>query len=427
MLKAVVLAAGQGVRLKPFTETRPKPLIPIVDRPLLDYTLERLKSVGVSEVLVVGSYMVERLREYLEKQDILNWRLILQPKPRGTGDALKYVEGLTGEKFILVYGDVLVSKNVLERLVKLLNVRGVSGAILGVEVENPWEYGVLKCKEGELVEIVEKPSPRDTPSKLVNGGVYLLSKDIFEVLEDIEPSERGELELTEAINSIVSRGVKFRIVKAESREWFELGKPWDILRISRSILRDLKGEIRGYVEEGVKIVGPVYVGEDAEIKSGAYIVGPTYIGDKARVGPNCYVREYSVIGKSCRVGNAVEIKASILMENAHVGHLSYIGDSVIGESVNLGAGTVTANLRFDDKPVKVSIKGVKTSSGMRKLGAFIGDHVKTGINVSLMPGVKIGSYSTIYPGLTIYEDVPSKSIVKPASKGYVVLEDVRVD
>ncbi|NPA76799.1 MAG: nucleotidyl transferase, partial [Candidatus Diapherotrites archaeon] len=135
-----------------------------------------------------------------------------------------------------------------------------------------------------------------------------------------------------------------------------------------------------------------------EVRNGAYVVGPAYIGPGAVVGPNAYVRSYSFIGAGARVGNAVEIKASVLMDGAHVSHLSYVGDSVLGPHVNFGAGTITANLRFDDRP----IRGVS-----RKMGAFVGEGVKTGVHVSLMPGVRVGAGAWIFPGAVVYSDVPA--------------------
>ena len=137
-----------------------------------------------------------------------------------------------------------------------------------------------------------------------------------------------------------------------------------------------------------------------------------YIGKDVEVGPNAYVRSYSVILDGSRIGFNVEVKESVIMEHTHISHQAYVGDSVVCEGVNLGAGTILANLRFDGKTVKVRIKGAVEDSGRRKLGAFIGGYVRTGVNVSVFPGVKIGAYSWIYPGVTVTDDVPPKSILK---------------
>jgi bifunctional UDP-N-acetylglucosamine pyrophosphorylase/glucosamine-1-phosphate N-acetyltransferase len=171
------------------------------------------------------------------------------------------------------------------------------------------------------------------------------------------------------------------------------------------------------VEEGVRILGPVHISEGARVRSGAYIEGPVVIGPGSDVGPNCYLRPSTSIGENVRVGNACEVKNSIVMDGTHVAHLSYVGDSIIGEGCNLGAGTITANIRFDKKNVRVNIKGKRIDSGLRKLGSIIGDDVQTGINVSLMPGVKVGSNSWIAPSLTVHEDVPASVFLRAEGSG----------
>ncbi|MEM4532271.1 MAG: nucleotidyl transferase, partial [Desulfurococcaceae archaeon] len=169
---------------------------------------------------------------------------------------------------------------------------------------------------------------------------------------------------------------------------------------------------KSIVEENVTIKPPVYIGEGSIIRSGSYIEGPVYIDRGVEIGPNARIRPYSVICSGSRIGFSVEVKESIIMENVHISHLSYVGDSIVCENTNFGAGTITANLRFDEKTVSVNIKGRRVDSGRRKLGAIIGGYVKTGIHVSIMPGVKIGSYSWISPGAVVKHDIPSKSFVK---------------
>ncbi len=179
-------------------------------------------------------------------------------------------------------------------------------------------------------------------------------------------------------------------------------------------------KFNGVIESNVSIKGNNIVIEDgALIRSGTYIEGPVYIGSGAVIGPNARIRPYSVICNDSVVGFSVEVKESLIMEHVHVSHLSYVGDSIICEGVNFGAGTITANLRFDDKPVKVTIKDRRVSTGRRKFGAIIGGCVKTGINVSLMPGVKVGSYSWIAPGAVVYEDVPPRSFLRFKIEYYI--------
>ncbi len=162
-------------------------------------------------------------------------------------------------------------------------------------------------------------------------------------------------------------------------EWKTITYPWDILGLNETILKE-KGSM---------------ISESAEIRAGAVIEEPVAIGDKAVAGPNCFIRKHSAVGARCKVGNAVEIKNSIIMENSFVSHLSYVGDSIVGRNCNIAAGAIFANLRLDEKTVGMNIKGEKIDSGRKKLGALVGDSVKLGVNVTIMPGKKI------YPGIMV--------------------------
>ena len=173
----------------------------------------------------------------------------------------------------------------------------------------------------------------------------------------------------------------------------------------------MKHNVWGVVESGAHLIGPVTLAKTARIRAGAYIEGPVFIDEKSDIGPNCYIRPYTSVGKKVRIGNACEIKNSLIMDNTHVGHLSYVGDGIIGEDCNLGAGTAVANFRLDGKTVKMRVKDEVVDSERRKLGVVLGDEVKTGINSLLMPGVKIGHNSWIGPNLVVNRDVPSNTLL----------------
>jgi bifunctional UDP-N-acetylglucosamine pyrophosphorylase/glucosamine-1-phosphate N-acetyltransferase len=171
----------------------------------------------------------------------------------------------------------------------------------------------------------------------------------------------------------------------------------------------MEHKVYGTVENGAHLIGPVTVAETARIRSGAYVEGPTFIDGGSDIGPNCYIRPCTSIGKNVRVGNACEIKNSIIMDWTHAGHLSYVGDSILCEHCNLGAGTITANYRLDGGTVKMKVKDKMVDSGRRKLGAILGDNVKTGINALLMPGVKVGTNSWIGANFTVHSDLPANT------------------
>jgi len=224
------------------------------------------------------------------------------------------------------------------------------------------------------------------PSNLANAGIYHFGTSIFDALRAIPLSERGEYELTDALNLLAGRE---SIAIVELSRWMEIGRPWDILVANEILLKDQVGQILGKVESGATLKGDVSLGRGSIIRSGAYIQGPVLIGEDCDIGPNCFIRPTTCIGDRVRIGNAVEVKNSSVMSNSKIGHLSYVGDSVIGEGCNFGAGTVCSNLRHDGKSIRSYVKGERVDSGRRKLGVIMGDDVMTGINTSIYPGTVI--------------------------------------
>ena len=392
-MKAIVLAAGQGERLEPITHTRPKPFVPVLGKSLILRTIEHLTSLGIkeSDIIVVGN---ENFRNYFESLPV---SVVYQKEGKGTASALRTVSRIRADDLLIVYGDLYLERDAIKSVLD-----AGDNAILGVKVPNPKEFGVLVTdSSNNLTAIVEKPE--NPPSDLINGGVYRLDSDVFSYLDRVGVSPRGEMELTDAVTAM-AREKKVKVV-SYSGMWLDVSRPWHVIEINKHELDRVNGEIKGDLEHNVTIKGKVVIEEGAEVKAGTYIEGPAYIGKGASVGPNAYVRPYSVLLENSKVGASVEIKESVIMEDAKVPHLSYVGDSVICEHVNLGAGTLIANLRFDEQPVKVTVKGKRESSGRKKLGAFIGGYAKTGINVTILPGVKIGAYAWIYPGSIVDRDV----------------------
>ncbi len=403
--EAVILAAGKGLGLDPLTQTRNKVLMPILNKPLILHHIEILKRIGIKRIVIVVNYLKEQVIKVVnesEESKGLDIEFIDQKKPLGTGHATAEALGsIRGSKFLLIYGDVYTEFNDLRKVIKYEGKYLVCLA----RVSNPRRYGVALIDKvsGKLLKIVEKP--REPPTNLVNAGIYVLSTEISKYLSKLALSSRGEYELTDAVNMLAKDN---EVSTLKLSTWFDVGRPWSLLEINKYLLSNLRrGLIRGQVEPNVTIKGPVIIEEDAEVLSGTYIIGPAYIGNRAVIGPNAFIRPYSVILSSSRIGFNVEVKESIVMENVHVSHQSYVGDSIVGEGSNLGAGTILANLRFDSKNVKVTIKGVREDSGRRKLGGILGAYVKTGVNVSICPGVKVGAYTWIYPGVTVCRDVPS--------------------
>lgn len=377
-MKAVVLAAGRGTRMRPLTDSVPKPLLPVANRPLVERILEQCAEAGVDEAVLVVNYREDRIREAVgDGMFGVDVTYVRQEEARGTGDAVLAARGLDDD-LLVINGDLYLEGDLLERMA------GLSGAGMAVkEVPDPEHYGSVVVNDGRVERLVEKSS--DPPSNLINAGVYRFTPEVFDVLEGVGESERGEVELTDAVSALDRVGAE-RV----DGYWLDVGYPWDLLEANERALRDLDPDVEGEVEEGAVLKGPVSVGEGAVVRSGAYVKGPVAIGEGCEVGPNCYVRPGTSLGDDVRVGNGVEVKNSVLMDGTNVGHLSYVGDSVLGPCANVGAGTMFANLRHDGSTVPVEVKGETIDSGRRKLGAVLGARAKTGVNTSLDPGTVLG-------------------------------------
>jgi len=246
---------------------------------------------------------------------------------------------------------------------------------------------------------------------LANAGIYLFSKEIFDKIQQTPLSPRGELEITDSLKLLLREKRQILAVQIPQKDWFDIGRPWDLLEANKWALSGMTPEVKGKIEDNIHLIGAVAVAEGARIRSGAYVEGPVFIGEDSDVGPNCYIRPYTHIGKQVHIGNACEIKNSVIMDNTKVGHLSYVGDSIIGEECNFGAGTLIANYRFDAKSVKIVVKGEVVDTGRAKLGVILGDNVKTGINATLMPGVKVGNNCWIGPNVVVHRDLPENTYV----------------
>lgn len=412
-MKAVILAAGKGTRLHPLTLTRPKHLVPVGGKPIIDHVLTALRQAGITEAVIVTNYMAESLQRYLKdgKNYAMTLEYAVQEQLKGTADAASYAEIFVQGNFLLTYGDWLTTPEAIKTVLRTHEKEKPTATMGVVAVENPEHYGIIEHTNSYITRIVEKPPREKAPTNLANAGIYVLSTQIFEAIKQTKPSPRGELEITDSFSLLLEQGHRIAAATIPSKEMFDVGLLWDLFEANRWTLERMKQKIEGNIEDGAHLVGPVTVEEDARIRSGAYVEGPAFIGGESDIGPNCFIRPYTSIGRRVRVGNACEIKNSIVMDRTHIGHLSYIGDSVIGESCNLGAGTLIANYRFDGESVKMRVKDSVLDTGKRKLGVVLGDEVKTGINASLMPGVKVGNDCWIGPNIVVYRDLPPHSVM----------------
>lgn len=398
-MKCVILAAGEGKRMHPLTFTRPKVMLPIANKPILEWNLLNAKNAGLKEFIFVVGYKSEMVRDYFgngEKWDV-KIEYVNQGKPRGTGHAIQMVENFV-DNFIVLCGDTVFGSNDIKKIMEIKPSIGI------VEVEHPEEYGVVEIEQEKLVKIYEKM--QKPFSKMINAGVYHFEKDIFNYIKKTKKSPRGEYEITDSINMMLPDKT---MKSVKLKEWRDIVFPWHLLDANEEQLKKIKTQIFGIIEENTTIKGEVFVGKNTTIMAGAYIQGPAVIGDDCKIGPNCYIRPYTSIGDGCHIGNACEVKNSIIMNKSNAPHQNYVGDSVIGENCNLGSGTKIANLRLDKKNIKALINGKKMDTRRRKLGVIIGDNVQTGINSMFNVGTLVGNDVSIGPGAVADGDIKPKS------------------
>lgn len=389
MIKAVIIAAGNGTRMRPLTLTRPKPLLKIIDRTILEHNLKQLKGL-VEEVIIVIGYKETMIRSVIG--DFCNGikiSYVVQESQFGTGDAAKKAIHLIDSKFILLSGDDIYFKEDIKECLKKCP------SILLSSIDNPSSFGVVECNNNFVKSLVEKPENPSLDS-LVSTGLYFLDKSIFNF--NIKKSPRGEYEFTDYIRAlIVNQNLYFK----KTDKWIPVSYPWNFLEANEIMLENIKRSIMGKVESNCSIIGKIVIEKGSLIKGGTQIEGPVYIRSGTIVGPNAFIRGKTVIGQNCRIGAGVEIKNSVIGDGTNVPHLSYVGDSVIGENCNIGGGTVMANFRFDSKNIRVDIKGNKIDTRRSKLGSILGDNVSIGINCSLMPGTMIASNFIMEPNSVI--------------------------
>ncbi len=384
--KAVIFAAGEGTRLRPLTLNRPKHLLPIAGKPLIYWIIKSVEYAGAREIGIVVHYKADMIISYLKTLN-LDSRLyfIFQHKPDGTAGALDAARDFIGnEDFLLIYGDVIIDPKDFREMASIFEKEGYDAVILGVQVENPWDYGVLKLRNGVYMEkVVEKPPRGEEPSNLINGGVYVFSPKILDLVKRVGFSVRGERELTDALQMLALQGRVF-VYRTERSKWRDIGKPWDLLEAEARLFRRYLPPVpKCEVSCDVNVIPPVYIGENVEI------------GRYSTIGPNVSLHDNIKIGKFSRISN------SIIMRSSRIGDYVSVDYSIIGERCVLENGVRVLSESENGSNVKMVIKGKLEDTGRKKLGCVIGDNVV------------IGGESLIKAGSVIFNNmvIPSNSTV----------------
>ena len=410
-MKVIMLAAGRSKRMRPVED---KNFLSFLGKPLIVHQLEMLKKAGLSEIILVGGkHNLDKIKG-LEKSLKMKIQIVEQKNlDLGMCGAVLAAKDLVknGAVMVLSSNDVVEVK-AFKLIMKAAEKGDAVSYLLGKKVSEYFPGGYLEIdKKGYIKNIVEKPEPGTEPSDLVNLVVHI-HKDANELIRYLESANSKKDDLYEqALSEMMKDGVKMLAVEYAGF-WQPLKFPWQV----HSVFRYLFSQAEKKIPKSTKIAkratinGEVILGENVKVFDGAVINGPCYIGDDTIVATNALVRD-SNVGKNCVIGFSTEVARSYLGDEVWT-HSNYIGDSVIGSNVSFGAGTVTGNLRLDEKNIQAHCDGKKIDTKTNKLGAIIGNNVRVGINASLMPGIKIGSGSFIGAGIVVPEDVAENSFVR---------------
>jgi len=333
-LKGVILHGGAGTRLRPLTHTGPKQLIPIANKPMSLYALETLREAGITDIaIILGSLAPEKVQEYYEDGAKFKVRItyINQGEPKGIAHAVKLTEYFVGdEPFVVFLADNLLKGGIRE-MVGDFEKSNAAAQIALCHVRNPQSFGIAELKNGRIVRLVEKP--KDPQSDLALVGIYFFRRQIFNAIRRLRPSWRNELEITDAIQTLLNDGleVQHRIVKGW---WKDTGLPDDILEANQLVLSELSSYNRGRLEERVKISGIVCIGDGTVIRAGTTLRGPLIIGNNCEIGPDAYVGPYTSIGDNTLVRGA-EVENTIIVGDCKVECKRRIVDSLIGRNTQI--------------------------------------------------------------------------------------------
>lgn len=334
-MKGVILAGGTGSRLRPITHTGPKQLVPVANKPVLEYALEDLKEAEITEIgIVLGNKGRDEIQEYFgdgSKFDV-DITYLVQGEPLGLAHAVGCARDFVGDDSFVVYlGDDMMREGIKD-LVADFDPETYAAGIGLQEVDEPSRYGVVGRDEtGDVTELAEKPD--NPPSNLALIGIYVFTPQIFEQIEALEPSWRGELEITEAIQGLLNQG--YRVQSHVVHGWWkDTGKPGDVLHANRLVLDDIESNIRGEVEDESSIVGRVEIGDGTVVEEGAVVRGPVSIGKNTRIGANAYIGPYTSIGDECEIDN-VHIEASITIGGNIITADRTLIDSLLGREASV--------------------------------------------------------------------------------------------
>jgi len=390
MKQAVILAAGEGQRLRPFTATKPKVMLSIAGKPILQYVVESLAQNGIRNIVLVVGYRREQVFDYMGSGERFGVDItyITQERQLGTAHALAQAKAVTESEFLVLPGDNLIEADAVAQFVAVK-----PEAMLVKRVDNPARYGVVTIENGMVKDIIEKP--KEAKSNVVNTGIYAFTTKIFSFIE-------AQLDIPDALNNMLAQGYPISAQEADGA-WLDVVYPWDILSLNDAVLRQIRTNLGGTIEMGVSLKGLVSVGKDTIIRSNSYIVGPVVIGNNCDIGPNVCILPATSIGDNVVISPFNNVKNSIIGNDVNIGPGCIIQDSVIDNGCII-KGHFTAysgetDVKVDDEHHSVNV------------GAMFGEGCSVGNSVVAQPGVIVGNHCQVQALKLLSGRLPDKSLV----------------
>lgn len=332
-MKGIILAGGTGSRLQPITHTTQKQLIPLANKPVIQHVVERLRDSGISDIgVVLGNHYPDKVKNALGDGSGLDVELtyIHQGEPLGLAHAVSCCEEFVeNEPFLVYFGDTILGQNILDTLVDNFDNKEFDGSLVFQEVENPSRFGVADIAGGDLSGVLEKPD--DPPSNLAYVGAVVLTRKVFTEIEQLEPSWRGEIELTHALDRLVkNKKVQWEI---EEGLWKDVGTPSDVIETNKILMKNIatNGDSEGDISK-------VVLGKDSSIGNNVTIRGPVIIGENTTITGDSVIGPYTCIGDRCKINDS-HIQSSVIMDNVELSLRDKLSNSIIPDDSKINTGS----------------------------------------------------------------------------------------
>ena len=419
-LQAVILTAGEGIRLRPLTVSRVKGMIPIANRPILEYVIQALAKNNIRDIVMVVGYKKERIMAHFEDGTDFDVRIkyVEQRKQLGTAHALMQAKDNINKDLIVLPGDNFIGP---ADIAKLMDKNKSDASLLVTTSDTPSRYGVVGMTGNNIKHIIEKPpiigelykkgvptifslafweAQEKSISNIISSGIYKFTPKVFKHIDDLMKEQKYSL--TELIQYMLSQDLTVTGIKIAS--WADAVYPWDVIEMNALALGKVQNVKGGRIEHGAIIRPPVVIGEDTVIRSNCYIMGPVVIGSGCEIGPNTCIMPSSTIGNNVTIDPFTEIRHSVIMDDCQIGSSSTISHSVISFHSNLGSHFVSESTKND---VKLKSRHYE----IKNIGSVVGEDCTIGHNVILTPGILVGANCKIASLTKLSENVPDNTHV----------------